>query len=106
LSGQVDAWYQKNEAENAVRYLRGVAWVDNLITIKPAVKPLDVKAKIEGAFQRNALIDARRIRIEAHGGKVTLRGSVRSRAERAEAEWAAWAAPGVSEVKNDIIVSP
>ncbi|MBP1774059.1 MAG: transport-associated protein [candidate division NC10 bacterium] len=106
LSGQVDAWYQKNEAENAVRYLMGVVSVNNLITIKPAVKPLDVKDKIEGAFQRNALIDARRIRIEAHGGKVTLRGSVRSRAERAEAEWAAWAAPGVSEVKNDIIVSP
>jgi len=106
LSGQVDAWYQKNEAENVVRYLMGVVSVNNLITIKPAVKPLDVKDKIEGAFQRNALIDARRIRIEAHGGKVTLRGSVRSRAERAEAEWAAWAAPGVSEVKNDIIVSP
>ena len=106
LSGQVDAWYQKNEAENAVRYLMGVVSVNNLITIKPAVKPLDVKDKIEGAFQRNALIDARRIRIEAHGGKVTLRGSVRSRAERAEAEWAAWAAPGVTDVENDIIVNP
>ncbi|MFI5399113.1 MAG: BON domain-containing protein [Candidatus Binatia bacterium] len=106
LSGQVDAWYQKNQAENAVRYLMGVKLVNNHITIKPAVKPLDVKDKIVSAFQRNALIDARRIRIEAHGGKVTLRGSVHSWVERAEAQAAAWAAPGVTEVENDIIVSP
>ena len=67
---------------------------------------MGLKSKIENAFERNALLDARLIKIETRGGKVILKGSVHSWAERAEAQWAAWAAPGVSEVKNDIIVSP
>jgi len=106
LSGEVDWWYQKDAAEDAVRKLVGVVLVSNHITVKPAVKPMDLKGKIENAFRRNALLDARRIKIETLGRKVILRGSVRSWAERAEAQWAAWAAPGVSEVENDIIVSP
>jgi osmotically-inducible protein OsmY len=106
LSGQVDWWYQKDAAEDAVRKLVGVVSVSNHITVKPAVKPMDLKGKIENAFRRNALLDARRITIETRGGKVILRGSVRSWVERAEAQLAAWAAPGVSEVENDIIVSP
>ena len=106
LSGEVDWWYQKDAAEDAVRKLVGVLLVINNITIKPAVDPQDVKDKIESAFRRNALLDARRVTVETRGGKVILRGSVRSWAERAEAQWVAWAAPGVSEVKNDIIVSP
>jgi osmotically-inducible protein OsmY len=84
----------------------GVVWFDNQITVKPEVKLQDVKGQIESALQRNALIDARRITIETHRGKVTLSGSVRSWAERAEAQWVAWAAPGVAEVENNIIISP
>ena len=106
LSGEVDLGYQKYAAEEAVRYLMGVVWLSNKITVKPKVKPLDIKAKIESAFQRNALLDSRRIKIETRGGKVILSGSVRSWGERAEAQWVAWAAPGVSEVENDIIISP
>jgi osmotically-inducible protein OsmY len=106
LSGEVDWWYQKNAAEETVRSLMGVVWFSNQITVKPAVKPQDVKDKIESAFQRNALLDSRRIKVEIRGGWVILSGSVRSWGERAEAQWVAWAAPGVSEVENNIIINP
>jgi osmotically-inducible protein OsmY len=106
LSGEVDWGYQKFAAEDAVRYLMGIVWFNNQITIKPTVKPQELKDKIVSAFQRNALLDSRRITVETRGGKVILRGSVRSWGERAEAQWAAWAAPGISEVENNIIISP
>jgi osmotically-inducible protein OsmY len=106
LSGEVDWGYQKFAAEEAVHHLMGVVWLNNQITVKPTIKPQDIKDKIVSAFQRNALLDSRRIKIETSGGKVILSGSVRSWGERAEAQWAAWAAPGVFEVENDIKISP
>jgi len=106
LNGEVDWGYQKYAAEEAVHHLMGVVWLNNQITVKPTVKPQDIKDEIESAFKRNALLDPRRIKIETSGGKVILSGSVRSWGERAEAQWAAWAAPGVFEVENDIKISP
>jgi len=105
LSGEVDWWYQKDAAEDAVRKLAGVVLVINNITIIPTVKPQDVKDQIESAFQRNALLDARRVTVETSGNKVILRGSVRNWAEREQVEQAARAAPGVSEVQSNITIS-
>jgi osmotically-inducible protein OsmY len=73
--------------------------------VKPKVAPFEIRRKIEDAFRRSAEIDASRITVEANGSEVILRGTVRSWAERQEAERAAWAAPGVTRVDNRISIS-
>jgi osmotically-inducible protein OsmY len=106
LEGQVEWNYQRERAEAAVRRVRGLRGVTNYIEVKPQIAPIEIGRKIEEALRRAAEIDASRVTVEAHGGEVILRGTVRSWAECQEAERAAWWAPGVTKVDNRIVVSP
>lgn len=105
LEGSVEWQYARERAENAVKRIRGVKAVTNTIELKPKVAPYEIRRKIEDAFRRSAEIDASRISVEANGSEVILRGTVKSWAERQEAERAAWAAPGVTRVDNRVTIS-
>src|SRR6202165_219510 len=102
LEGEVEWHYQRELAEEAVWRVRGVKNIDNDIHVRPLVPPVDIKRTIEQALRRAAGLDASRITVVANDDQVVLRGTVRSWAEREEAERAAWRAPGVATVDNRI----
>jgi osmotically-inducible protein OsmY len=106
LEGEVALQFQRAAAENALRRLSGVRGVTNQIRlqVRPSVQPAEVKDRIEAALRRSAEIDAQGIQVDARDSMITLRGKVRTWAEREEAERAAWAAPGVLAVKDELNV--
>ena len=105
LTGTTEWQYQKEEAERAVRPLRGMKWVCNDITVTPRVSAMDVKMKIEDALQRTSGNADHKVTVESCHGKVTLRGTVHTWSEREEAQHAAWAAPGVTDVEDLITIN-
>ncbi len=105
LEGDVDWQFQKLSAYETIRNLIGVRGVRNLLAVRQLkASAVEVGQRIEDAFKRSATIDSHKITVEAKDGRVTLKGSVRSWAERADAERAAYSAPGVTLVDDLIAV--
>jgi osmotically-inducible protein OsmY len=102
LDGEVEWDYQRTSAKSAIENLTGVRSVINLITVKPKVTASDIQQKISSAFHRSATIDSGKITAEITGSRVILRGTVRSFAEKDDAEIAAWNAPGVTSVESKL----
>jgi len=104
LEGNVEWEYQRKAAQQSIENLPGVRDVNNLIMIRPTVLAIDVRKKINEAFHRSATIDSEKVKIDAIGSKVILTGTVRSIAEKEDAEDAVWAAPGVASIDNRLII--
>ncbi len=107
LEGNVDYWSQREDAERSVRNLAGVRGVTNKIEIKPSmVNPTDVRRSIEGALERHAEREAKRINLDIRDGRVILSGKVRSWAEKETVVGAAKGTPGVRLVDDQIKIEP
>jgi osmotically-inducible protein OsmY len=105
LAGEVSGNYQRDAAERAVRHLTGVVAVRNSITLERGPAAAQVKEKVQAALQRQAMSDVNSIHIETSGGKVTLTGHASSWQSIEDAANAAWAAPGVTEVIDQVKMS-
>lgn len=105
LSGEVDRAYQSHVATRTISHMRGVTGVSNLIRIGGEAAAQDIGEQIGKALQRHAEREARHIEVKVHEGTVTLTGKVGSAAERSAVRGAAWSAPGVHAVVDDLTVS-
>jgi osmotically-inducible protein OsmY len=105
LTGDVDWQYQRADIRDQVSRLRGVTGVTSSIGIRPHASSVDVKRKISAALHRSATLESSKINVDVADGKVTLKGNVKAWYERKLAEDAAWSAPGVKEVVDQIRIS-
>jgi osmotically-inducible protein OsmY len=105
LEGTVDWNYQRTAAEEAIHRLAGIQGVTNRIIVKPQVAIQNVKALIDAALRRSADLEAQQIQVKVQDNRVILRGQVHSWTEREAAEAAAWSAPGVAAVDDELQVT-
>ena len=105
LRGDVEWNYQKDLAFKDASKIGGVVRIDNWIQVSPSVDTADVRERIEQAFERQADLETEKIHVRAEGQKVILEGKVSSWSKRNIAERAAWAAPGVTQIEDKLLVS-
>ena len=104
LEGELEWNFQKISAQKAIEHLLGVCEVTNNLRVKNRVTTNDIKQKIALAFLRQASLDSDKIKIDVNGDKVTLSGTVRSWAEKKDAERTVWSSPGVMWVDNKLVI--
>jgi osmotically-inducible protein OsmY len=104
LRGELQWEFERASAESAVRTLKGVAGISNLVTLKPGLSPSNVKAKITEALRRQVDREVGHMEVKANGGMVTLSGKVNSWHEYDAAQGAAWSTPGVTAVINELVI--
>jgi osmotically-inducible protein OsmY len=106
LTGKANWQYQRDEADFIAANIYGVVDVDNEIElVAPGPAPENVERRIKDAMERSARLDAESVEVKSENGTVTLRGTVSSWADHDAAVAAAWAAPGVTRVKDHILVA-
>jgi osmotically-inducible protein OsmY len=106
LKGKANWQFERGEAEMVATNVAGVVSVDNAIDlVPPSPSAEDLEHSLKKAMERNAKLDADSVSVESSNGTVTLRGTVSSWADHDEAVSAAWAAPGVTRVKDHILVA-
>ena len=105
LRGNVEWNYQKDLAFKDASKIGGVVRIENWIQVAPSVNTADVRERIEQAFERQADLETEKIHVRAEGQKVILEGKVSSWSKRSIAERAAWAAPGVTQIEDKLLVS-
>jgi osmotically-inducible protein OsmY len=106
LTGTADWQYQRAEAEFVASNILGVVEVWNEIALTSAMPDAsDVKTEIKSAFKRDARLDADDLSVTTSNGTVTLEGTVSSWSEHDDAVAAAWAAPGVRQVDDRILIA-
>jgi osmotically-inducible protein OsmY len=106
LEGQVDHDFQRREVERMVRHVRGVVGITDAVSVTAPVSPVQVEAQIQDAFQREADVDARQVRVEVTDHTARLYGHVHSLHEADAATAAAAAAPGVAQVESHLTIIP
>lgn len=106
IDGSVEWQYEKDAAERVVRNITGVRGITDSVRVSPTATVDDVRSRIGEALRRQGEEQADGISVQADAHVVTLRGTVTSFAERRAVEFAAWSAPGVREVRDEIRVGP
>jgi osmotically-inducible protein OsmY len=106
LTGRMEWLYQRQQAETAVRHIRGIRGIFNHITVTPRAGQRDVQRRIVRALHRNADIDAHHISVTVKDDEVILNGTVSSWMQRDAVERAAGSAPGITRIDNQIVVVP
>ncbi len=103
LRGEVETLSEREDAERAVRKLRGIGGVTNDIHVR--ARPTDaiaIRSSIERALERRAMHEGEKIAVRVEDGEVMLSGDVPSYSEQQAILQAAAHAPGVRSVKNEL----